>query len=76
VRPNRIPLDEMNPPAKALTGETRRLAEACDRLDWSDVDRADAPTVARAVWNSMRPGTPFPWHHFHPNEDAEEEEGE
>lgn len=68
-RPNRIPLDEMNPNPKALSGEARRLAEACGRLDWSDVDRADATTVARAVWNSVHPNRPFPWAHFHPNEE-------
>jgi YVTN family beta-propeller protein len=67
-RPNRIRLDEMNPPARALRGEARRLAEASARLDWSDVDRADAATVARSVWQSLRPGRPFPWKHFHPNE--------
>ncbi|MGV3722731.1 MAG: alkaline phosphatase family protein, partial [Actinomycetota bacterium] len=76
-RPNVIPLDEMNPSPKALSGEARRLAEACDRLDWSDVDRADATTVARAVWLSVKGDRPFPWTHFHPNEeDSDEEEGE
>jgi YVTN family beta-propeller protein len=75
--PNVIPLDEMNPAPKALSGEARRLAEACARLDWSDVDRADATTVARAVWGSVRGTQPFPWPHFHPNEeDSDEEEGE
>jgi YVTN family beta-propeller protein len=58
--PNRIPLDEMNKPASSLRGEARRLAEACDRLDWSDVDRADARTVAEAVWSVQKPGTRFP----------------
>lgn len=68
-RPNRIPLDEMNPPAAALRGEARRLAEASERLDWSDVDRADAATVAQAVWRSLRPGKPFPWAMFRANRD-------
>lgn len=72
--PNRIPLDEMNPPAAALRGRSRQLALASEKLDWSDVDRADAPTVAQAVWNAQKPGKPFPWKHFHPNEDAEDEE--
>ncbi len=68
-RPNRIPLDEMNPPASALRGEARRLAEASDKLDWSDVDRAHAATVAQAVWSVQRPGVPFPWHSFRANKD-------
>jgi YVTN family beta-propeller protein len=71
--PNRIRLDELNPPARALSGEARRLALASDRLDWSDVDRADAGTVARAVWHSVRPQQPFPARHFHPNEDPDED---
>lgn len=65
-RPARVRLDEMNPPARLLRGEARRLAEACARLDWSDVDRAHAETVSRAVWASTRPGQPFPRYAFHP----------
>jgi hypothetical protein len=76
VLPNRIPLDEMNPPASTLTGEARRLAEASDRLDWSDVDRANSETVARAIWNSQFPKRPFPSHAYHPPADEEEDEDE
>lgn len=71
--PNRIPLDEMNPPARALNGVRRQLAEASARLDWSDVDRADAGVVARAAWHSVRPKEPFPVHAFHPAEDDDDE---
>jgi DNA-binding beta-propeller fold protein YncE len=74
VLPNRIPLDEMNPPAAALTGEARRLAEACARLDWTDVDRANSETVARAIWHSQFPKRPFPSHAYHPPMDDEEDE--
>lgn len=73
---NRIPLDEMNRPANALTGEARRLAIACDRLDWSDVDRADASIVSRAVWITCRPQQPFPWNKYHPIEDEDDDEEE
>jgi phospholipase C len=65
--PNRVPLDEMNPAPSTLKGEARRLAEACARLDWSDLDRADATTLARAMWLAGKPKTPFPWRQFHPN---------
>ena len=58
--PNRIPLDELNPGRTALSGETRRLAEACEKLNWDDVDKADAETVARAIWSAQKPGIPFP----------------
>lgn len=73
---NRIPLDEMNAPTAKLQGERRRLALASASLDWSDVDRADATIVARAVWLAQRPKQPFPWNHFHPNKDDEEEDEE
>jgi hypothetical protein len=46
--------------------------EASERLDWSDIDRADATIVARAVWHSTRPGVPFPWHAFKPNPDDDD----
>ncbi len=70
-RPNRVPLDELNKSATTLRGEARHLAVASSRLDWSDVDRADAEVVARAVWLAQRPGRPFPRHLFRPPEDAE-----
>lgn len=70
VRPNRIPLDEINPPERALRGEARHWATASRKLDLSDVDRADATIVARAVWHHCKPGTPFPWAHFRPNTDG------
>lgn len=73
-RPARIALDELNPAAASLRGEARRLAAASDRLDWSDLDRADASVVARAVWESRRPGQPFPWHAYHPVEDEDDAE--
>ncbi len=72
ARPNRIPLDEMNPPATALRGEPRRLAEASARLNLSGVDRADATIMARAVWSAQRPREAFPWSKFKPNLDDDE----
>ena len=70
--PSNVPIDEMNPSTTALRGEAKRLALASQKLDWSDVDRADATIVTRAVWNSMRPNTPFPWANFHPNVDNDD----
>ncbi len=62
--PNKVPLDEMNPPVAALKGEPKRLAQACAKLDWNDVDRADFAILARAAWAAQRPGEPFPWDRF------------
>ncbi|HTK74273.1 MAG TPA: alkaline phosphatase family protein, partial [Gemmataceae bacterium] len=73
---NKVPLDEMNPPAEALNGEAKRLAEACDKLDWSQVDRANFETVARAAWISTRPGEAFPIAKFHPYEDMDDDDGD
>jgi hypothetical protein len=73
---NKVPLDEMNPRAEALNGEARRLAEACDKLDWSQVDRANFETVARAAWISTRPGEAFPMAKFHPYEDQDDDDGD
>jgi hypothetical protein len=63
---NRVPLDELNPSVAQLKGESKRLALACERLDWREVDRADATTVARAVWAAQRPGEAFPKRFFRP----------
>jgi len=65
--PNRTPLDELNPPLSSLRGERKHLAQACARLDWSNVDRANPVVVARAVWEVQRPGEAFPWKWFHPD---------
>jgi hypothetical protein len=70
--PNEQPLDEMNPPLFTLHGGHRRLAEASNRLDISQPDRANALIVARAVWSAQRPHQPFPWRSFKPdNTDAD-----
>ncbi len=69
--PNRVALDEMNKPAAALRGEARALARACERLDWSDLDRADPTTVARAVWVAQKPSGRFPAEIYTYREDAE-----
>ncbi len=71
ARPNRIPLDEMNPPARQLQGQARALALACEKLDWSGVDRAHASTVARAVWHSAKPNVPFPERFYRPPADQD-----
>ncbi len=70
---NRIPLDELNPPTAALHGERKRLALACAKLDWSDVDRADPRVVARAVWQAQRPNDPFPTKWYNLNVKGDED---
>ena len=58
--PNRIPLDEMNPPVKKLAGMARRLAEASARMDFEEPDAADEQLLNRAVWHSLFPARAYP----------------
>jgi len=52
--PNNIPLDEMNPPLRALTGKARYWAQKSLDLDLDDVDRADEDTLNRILWHSVK----------------------
>jgi hypothetical protein len=71
---NRIPLDELNPPLTSLKGTAKQNALACLKLDWSDVDRANATVLARAVWALDRPNVPFPKNKFHPAKDDDDDD--
>jgi YVTN family beta-propeller protein len=52
--PNKIPLDQMNPPLKALNGAQRFWAEKSLEFDFEDVDRADEDTFNRVLWHSVK----------------------
>jgi hypothetical protein len=54
VLPNRIPLDEMNPPLRALKGAQRFWAEKSLQMDFEDVDRIDEDTLNRILWHSVK----------------------
>jgi len=43
-----------------------------EKLNWKDVDLADATTVARAVWHSIRGNARFPLDDFRPNKDDDD----
>ncbi len=59
--PNRIPLDEMNPPLKSLTGKALEWAKKSVELDLDDADQADEDTLNRILWHSTRGyDTPYP----------------
>ena len=70
----RVPLDELNPATSSLKGEARRLAQASARQNWTEVDRADPTIVAHAIWQSRRPGEPFPTKFFHPPPKGEDDD--
>jgi YVTN family beta-propeller protein len=54
ARQNNIPLDEMNPPLKKLSGQQRYWAEKSMELDFEDVDRADEDTFNRILWHAVK----------------------
>ncbi len=60
--PNTVPLDQMNPPAKALLNPVlRRDAEVSARLNFREVDKAPEDVLNRILWNAMAgPDRPYP----------------
>ena len=51
--PNRIPLDEMNPPLEALRGQALRRAKQSVAMDFDKEDEADEDTLNRILWHSV-----------------------
>jgi DNA-binding beta-propeller fold protein YncE len=60
--PSNIPLDQMNPPAKAqLDPVLRRDAIASAKMNFREVDRAPEDVLNRILWNARAgPARPFP----------------
>ncbi len=58
--PNAIPLDEMNPPLKKLTGKALDFAMKSMELDLETEDRADEDTFNRILWFATRGDAPYP----------------
>jgi YVTN family beta-propeller protein len=59
--PNRVKLDEMNPPLKKLTGRARYWAEQSRKLNFTEADAADEDTLNRILWHAMKGyDTPYP----------------
>ncbi len=69
---NRVPLDEMNPPAKTLSGTARKLAIMSGKTNISREDRADPAVLTRAAWQTMKPTSSFPSRSFYPDEDSDD----
>jgi hypothetical protein len=51
---NNIPLDELNPPLKGLTGKQLSWAEKSMEQDLDDYDRIDEDTFNRIIWHAMK----------------------
>src|SRR5262249_5153832 len=67
--PNRIKLDEMNPPTSALRGQQLHWARKSLELDLDDADEADEDTLNRILWHSVRGETPYPAQFIGPREE-------
>src|SRR5262249_5949267 len=60
-RPNQIPIDEMNPPLKALRGPALYWAKKSLELNLDIEDQADEDTFNRILWHATRgDATPYP----------------
>lgn len=59
--PNRIPLDELNPPRSALNAQQRKWADLSLKQNFRDVDAADEDDLNRIIWHSVKGvETPYP----------------
>ena len=58
--PNNIPLDEMNPPLKKLTGKALYWAQKSMELNLETEDQADEDTFNRILWFATRGEMPYP----------------
>jgi YVTN family beta-propeller protein len=59
--PNRIALDEMNPPVQALSGPQRLWALKSLELPLDNIDEADEHTLNQILWHSVKGyDTPYP----------------
>jgi DNA-binding beta-propeller fold protein YncE len=52
--PNKVQLDEMNPPLGKLRGKALYWAKTSLQLDFSEADKADEETLNRILWHSVR----------------------
>jgi hypothetical protein len=59
--PNKVPLDEMNPPLDQLKGAALHWAKQSLELSFGKEDEADEMTLNRILWHSVRGwDTPYP----------------
>ncbi|HEX5270468.1 MAG TPA: bifunctional YncE family protein/alkaline phosphatase family protein [Gemmataceae bacterium] len=58
--PNRVALDEMNPPLNKLQGKALDWARKSLALDLDEADEADEDTLNRILWHATRGDAPYP----------------
>jgi hypothetical protein len=52
--PNKIPLDELNPPMKALRGKALYFAQQSLKQNFNVPDAADEDMLNRIIWHSVK----------------------
>ncbi len=57
---NQIPLNEMNPPLTALSGEAKRYALQSEQMALKGIDAGDDNLFNRIIWSSVQPDKPYP----------------
>jgi len=60
VRPNIIPLDEMNPPLSSLNGKALNFARKSLLPEFDGVDSGNDDLLNRILWFSTKGSTPYP----------------
>ncbi len=58
--PNKVPLDQLNPPAKELKGAALEWAKKSLAMDFSDADLCDEDTLNRILWFAVHGTKPYP----------------
>ncbi len=61
-QPNNVPLDELNPPKSALSGDALKWARASETLDLSRPDAGNDDLRNRILWSAMKGSAPYPAH--------------
>ena len=57
---NNIPLDEMNPQLRALSGKQKRFAIASLKMAKMGIDAGDDDLLNRIIWSSVKKPEPYP----------------
>jgi YVTN family beta-propeller protein len=76
--PSRVPLDQLNPPAKTVKDRaTRRNAKLSARLNFQEIDKAPEDVLNRILWQAIKGNTqPYPaWATTADDDDAERAPG-
>jgi YVTN family beta-propeller protein len=72
--PNKIPLDEMNPPLKSLTGQAKHFAEQSMLPEFDGIDSGNDDLLNRILWFAAKGNEPYPeWYAGEVTEDEEDE---